>query len=449
MDEISLAAAGYLDANLLAARWQMAITLGAHIILAALGVGMPVLLLIAEWRALRAADPVWRALARRWSKAFAVLFAVGAISGTVLSFELGLLWPDFMRIFGPVIGFPFAMEGFAFFLEAIFVGIYLYGWERLSPWAHWWCGVPVAISGAASAWFVVTVNAWMNSPQGFRLEGDRAVDIDPIAAMLNPATGPQTTHMLVAAYVVSGFLVASVYATALLRGRNTLYVRRGLALSLSLAAVMSCVQLVAGDWAAQRVAATQPIKLASLEGQFKTEAGAPLRIGGLPDPRAGTTRYAIEIPGMLSWLAYRDRDAVVEGLDSFAEDQKPPVVVVHLAFQTMVASGMLMLLVAAIVLVSLIGWRRLPTGKVFLIVVVPCGPVSVLALEAGWVVTEVGRQPWIVHGVARTADMVTASPYVGWLLAITSSLYGLIALGTIVILRQLARDPLPEDARGS
>jgi cytochrome d ubiquinol oxidase subunit I len=334
-------------------------------------------------------------------------------------------------------------------LEAIFVGIYLYGWERLSPWAHWWCGVPIAIAGAASAWFVVTVNSWMNTPQGFRLDGDRAVDIDPIAAMLNPQTGPQTAHMLVAAYVVSGFLIASVYAAALLRGPNTLYARRALALSLSLAAVMSCVQLVAGDWAARRVASTQPIKLASLEGQFKTEAGAPLRIGGLPDPEAKTSHYAIEIPGMLSWLAYGDRDAVVEGLDDFPADQKPPVVVVHLAFQAMVASGMLMLLVSVVVLVSLIYRRRLPTGKGFLVVVMLCGPLSILALEAGWVVTEVGRQPWIVHGVARTANMVTSSPYVGWMLAVTSSLYGLIALGTIVILRQLARDPLPEDARGA
>jgi cytochrome d ubiquinol oxidase subunit I len=434
--------------NLLAARWQMAVTLGSHIILATFGIAMPVLLLVAEWRYLRTGDILWNALARRWSNVFAVLFAVGAISGTVLSFELGLLWPEFMGRFGPVIAFPFAMEGFAFFLEAIFVGIYLYGWDRLGPWTHWLCGWPIAASGAASAWFVVTVNAWMNTPAGFRLEGERAVDIDPTAAMLNPSTGPQTTHMIVAAYLATGFAVAGVYAWFLLRDRTSIYTRRALALGLAMGVVMTPVQWVVGDWAARHVAETQAVKLAAMEGQFQTEAGAPLRIGGIPDEATRTTRFAIEIPGMLSWLAYKDRTAVVKGLDDFPPDDTPPVLVVHLAFQTMMGIAGLLFLISLYVVVAAARRWGLPDGTWFLRTLVVAGPLAFVALEAGWVVTEVGRQPWIVDQVARTTDMVTAAPYVGWLLAATLTIYAAIGAGTIAVLCLLARRPLPEKPSG-
>lgn len=436
------------ELQLLAARWQMAFTLGSHIILATFGIGMPLLLLAAEWRFLRTRDPIWRALAHRWSKVFAVLFAVGAVSGTVLSFELGLLWPDFMASFGAVIAFPFAMEGFAFFLEAVFVGIYLYGWNRLPPWLHWLCGWPIAISGAASAWFVVTVNAWMNTPRGFRFENGRAVDIDPMAAMLNPSTGPQTAHMIVAAYLVTGFLVAGAYAWFTLRHGNSLYRRRAMLLGLTLGAVMAPVQFVTGDWAARVVAKVQPVKLSSLEGQFKTEESAPLRIGGFPNEETRTTRFAIEIPGMLSWLAYGDRHATVKGLDDFPPDATPPVAVVHLAFQAMVGIGSY-LLVLSLYLAWRGGVRRsMPAGRMFLWILVVSGPLSLAALEAGWVVTEVGRQPWIVHETARTRDMVTASPYVGSMLAATIGIYLAIAVGTFATLRLLGRQSLPEDSRG-
>jgi cytochrome d ubiquinol oxidase subunit I len=363
----------------------------------------------------------------------------------VLSFELGLLWPRFMAQFGSVIAFPFAMEGFAFFLEAIFVGIYLYGWNRLSPWLHWWCGVPIAISGAASAWFVVTVNAWMNTPRGFRLVDGHAVDIDPVAAMLNPSTGPQTAHMIVAAYLVTGYLVAGAYALFLLRGGASQYCRRAVALGLTLGTLATPVQFLTGDWAARRVAEVQPIKLAALEGQFATEAGAPLRLGGFPDEATRSTPYAIEVPGMLSLLAYGDRQAVVRGLDDFPADETPPVAVVHLAFQAMVGIGSLL-----VVLSCYLGWRvirrqGLPAGRWFLWTLVAAGPLSLAALEAGWVVTEVGRQPWIVHQVARTADTVTQSPYVTISLFTAVTIYAIIGLGTWAILRLLGRQPLPED----
>lgn len=432
--------------DLLAARVQMAVTLGFHIVVAVLGVGMPLLILAAEALALRTGDATWRALARRWSKAFAVLFATGAVSGTVLSFELGLLWPKWSAAFGSVVGLPFALEGYAFFLEAIFLGIHLYGWDRLSPRAHLWTGVPIVVAGAASAWFVVTVNSWMNCPQGFVLDAaGRATDVDPWHAMLNPATGAQTAHMLVAAYLVTGFLLATPYAWAALRGRAGTYHRRALALSLALGGIAAPVQVVVGDWAAKVVAATQPVKFAAMEGQWRTEARAPLRLGGWPDEEARTTRLALEIPGALSWLAHGDADAVVQGLDDVAPEDRPPTAIVHVAFQAMVAGGAFLLAVAvwagAVALVR----RRLPASRAFLGCVVAAGPVSVVALEAGWVVTEVGRQPWIVQGVMRTADAVTDAPGIPLVLTVTLLLYLVITAGALVVLTRLARRPLPEE----
>ncbi|MGH2809775.1 MAG: cytochrome ubiquinol oxidase subunit I, partial [Actinomycetota bacterium] len=282
---------------LIAARIQMAVSLGFHIIFASIGVGLPVLLLFAEWKANKTGDATWMALARRWSKAFGILFAVGAVSGTVLSFALGLFWPRFMGRWGSVIGLPFALEAFAFFIEAIFLGIYLYGWERLTPRAHWLSGWPVALSGAASAWFVVTANAWMNAPQGFTLGRDgQPTAVDPWKAVFNPGTPVQTTHMILAAYLATGFTVAAVYAMGMLRGRNDDYHRKGLAAGLVLGAVLIGPQIIVGDWAARFVAERQPVKLAALEGQWETVKGAPLRIGGIPNQEKEETPFSLEIP---------------------------------------------------------------------------------------------------------------------------------------------------------
>ncbi len=332
--------------NLLAARLQMAFTLGFHIILACLGVGLPVLMLVAEGLSLRG-DGVWRELARRWSRSFAVLFAIGAVSGTVLSFELGILWPEFMGRWGSVIGLPFTLEGFAFFVEAIFAGIYLYGWDRLSPKVHWLTGIPVAIAGFMSAWFVVTANAWMNSPQGFTLDAEGNVaTADPFAAMMNPATWAQTIHMILAAYMVSGFLVASFYSWKRLRGDESTYVRRALVLGLVLGCVVTPLQIWSGDYAAKVVARTQPVKFAAMEATFETQARAPLHIFGIPDETTGEVYWSIEIPGGLSFLAFSDFDATVQGLNEFAKENRPPVAVVHIAFQIMVGIGSLLLLLA-------------------------------------------------------------------------------------------------------
>ena len=424
---------------LMAARLQMALTLGFHIIFACFGMGLPILLIVAEGRFLKTGDVEWKNLARRWSKGFAVLFAVGAVSGTVLSFELGLLWPKFMGTFGPVIGLPFTLEAIAFFIEAIFAGIYLYGWDRLSPRAHWLSGFPIAIAGLASAVFVVTANAWMNAPLGYTMVGNRVVAAQPVVAMLSTASGPQVVHMLFAAGLVCGFGVAAVYAAARLRGNDSTRVRRGMALGLAMGAICAPLQAVSGDWAARVVAQTQPVKFAALEGQFKSEARAPLRIGGLPDSETETTRYAIEIPGGLSWLAFKDPDHVVPGLDRVPKEDRPPVAVVHLAFQCMIGVGMYLLALAAWTGGSLAIRRKLPTGRPFLWMVVAAGPLAAIGLEAGWVVTEVGRQPWIVQSVMRTREAVTDAPGLGWSLALSIAIYTVLIAGTLVALRHLAR----------
>jgi cytochrome d ubiquinol oxidase subunit I len=433
--------------ELVCARLQMALTLGFHIVFACVGVGFPVLLLAAEGLGIARGDAGWTLIARRWSKAFAVLFAVGAVSGTVLSFELGLLWPAFLARYGAVIGLPFILEGYAFFLEAIFVGIYLYGWSRLSPRLHWLSGVPIALSGVASAAFVVTVNAWMNVPTGFSPREGPVTQVDPVGMMFSPASPPQIAHMVMAAYMVTGFMVAAFYATLRLRGDRGRYTRRAMLAGLALGAVFAVPQAMIGDWAAKTVATTQPVKLAAMEGQFRTEPHAPLRIGGWPDEDARTTRFALEIPGGLSWLAYGDAAHVVVGLDDVPPDRRPPVHVVHLAFQLMVGLGTALV---ALALAAAAGVLRpaLYESRLFLAGVALSGPAAVIAMEAGWVVTEVGRQPWIVQGLMLTRDAVTHAPGIAWSLAASILIYAVLTAGSIAVLKLLARVPLPEEERG-
>lgn len=423
-------------ADLLAARTLMALALGFHILFAVAGIAMPLLMAIAEWRWLRTGQPTWLLLTKRWAQGTAILFAVGAVSGTVLSFLLGLLWPRFMAFAGPIFGLPFALEGFAFFTEAIFLGIFLYGWERVSPWLHWASGVVVALSGALSGVFVVTANAWMNTPAGFRLADGRAVDIDPLAAMLNPSAFGQALHMVLAAYAAVGFAVAGIHAARLLRDPASDFHRKALALALAVGGAAALVEPLSGDLLARQVALTQPVKLAAMEGQFRTERGAPLRIGGLPDVEARETRHALEIPGALSLLAFHDPQATVRGLEEFPRADWPPVVVVHLAFQLMVACGSVMALVALVG--AWLAWRHgaLPDRRWYLRALVACGPLGFVALEAGWTVTEVGRQPWIIQGVMRTAEAVTPVPGLLLPLLATSLLYLLLGFVVLELLRR-------------
>lgn len=416
--------------DLLAARGQMAMSLAFHIIFAVLGIGMPLLMVLAEREWMRTGEPVWLDLAKRWAKGTAILFAVGAVSGTVLSFELGLLWPGFMEYAGAIIGMPFSLEGFAFFTEAIFLGVYLYGWNRLTPRAHWWSGVAVTVSGTISGVFVVLANAWMNAPTGFRLVDGRPVDIDPIAAMLNPAALPQALHMTLAAFAATGIAIAGISAVALRRDPTIRVHRAALRLALWVAVPASLLQVVSGDLSAKFLAKHQPVKLAAMEGHFETARGAALRLGGIPDEAAGTTPYAIEIPKMLSVLAFGDPDAEVQGLNAVPRDEWPPVRITHLAFQVMVGLGTLMAFASLWVVVCWVRRRDVVADRRLLTLLAWLMPAGFIAVEAGWVVTEVGRQPWIIQGVMRTADAVTPMPGLAAPFALFTLLY--LFLGTVV-----------------
>jgi cytochrome bd ubiquinol oxidase subunit I len=433
--------------NLYPARMQMALSLGWHIVFACFGVAFPLITVVAEWLGHRRGDAALSALARTWAKAMGVLFAAGAVSGTLLSFEMGILWPGLMDRFGEVYGFPFVLEGFAFFIEAIFVGVYLFGWDRLSPRAHMLSALPMVVSGMAGAFFVVAANAWMNNPTGFRLDDQgRVVDAQPWAAMFGPSTWPQVVHMLLAAYMVTGFTVASVYAVGMLRGRRDRRHRAGLLLPLAFAAVLTPVQIGVGDWIANTVADNQPAKLAAMEAQYETTAGASLSLGGVYVD--DELRYALEIPSGLSLLIHHDPDGVVEGLEEFPADERPPVNVVHLAYNAMVGLGSALLLLA--LWFGVVWWRRrrIPGTPWFLRAVAVSGVAAVVAMEAGWVTTEVGRQPWTVYGILRTADAVSPAPglYLGFYAVVV--VYVLLTALTVVVLRRLAHrsdTPAPQE----
>ncbi len=432
--------------DLLAARSQMAMSLGFHIIFAVVGIGMPLLMVLAERRWIRGGDPLDLELAKRWSKGTAILFAVGAVSGTVLSFELGLLWPGFMELAGPIIGLPFSLEGFAFFMEAIFLGIYLYGWTRLTPRAHLFAGVMVAISGALSGVFVVIANAWMNTPTGFDLVDGTIANIDPVAAIFNPAAFQQTLHMTLAAYTATGFVVAGIHALLLLREPMNAFHRRALTIGLLVGAPAAILQPISGDISARNITKYQPAKLAAAEALFETRAAAPLTIGGWPDMEKRETRWGIEIPYGLSFLAHGDPNAVVIGLDSIPRADWPHVPTVHLAFQIMVGLGTWLALVSVWSLAVMLRREDVASRPWLLRAIALSAPLGFIAIEAGWVVTEVGRQPWVIHGVLRTADAVTPMPGLVWTFTGFTLLY--LFLGAIVawlLYSQIIRSPREQE----
>jgi cytochrome d ubiquinol oxidase subunit I len=426
--------------NLLAARGQMAISLGFHIIFAEIGIGMPAMMLLAEWRALRSGNTGYAELARRWAKGVAILFAVGAVSGTVLSFELGLLWPRFMSFAGAIIGIPFSLEGFAFFTEAIFLGVYLYARDRIIPSARIAAAAIVAASGAASAVFVVMVNAWMNAPAGVTMETGRIVAVDALAGMHSAAALAQSLHMVLAAYAATGLAVAGIHAFMLLRGAPRAFHSRALRVALAIGVPAAILQPISGDLSARVVAQTQPVKLAALEGQFDTERGAPLRIGGWPDEAAGRTRFALEIPRGLSFAAFHDVNAEVKGLNAFPRRDWPPIAPVHFGFQIMVALGTAMAIVGIWYAWVAFRKRDVENDRALLRALVVIAPFGFLATEAGWIVTEVGRQPWVIQGLQRTSDAVTPMPGLVVPFVVFTLLY--IGLGAIVValIRPMVRD---------
>lgn len=418
--------------DLLAARGQMAISLAFHILFAVAGMAMPFLMVIAEALHLKTGESTWRELAHRWAKGTAILFAIGAVSGTVLSFELSLLWPRFMEHAGPLIGMPFSIEGFAFFIEAIFLGIYLYGWDRIPPRAHIAAGVIVALSGLSSGVIVTAVNAWMNTPAGFTLVEGQFTDLDPWAAVFNPAFPTQALHMAIAAYTSVAFMVLGIHAWRLLKDPQSRFHLRAVQLALPVALVASILQAATGDLAAKHIAEHQPVKLAAAEGHFETTPGASLSLFGWPDEDSAQLRAEVAVPYALSILAFADPDAEVRGLNDFPRDEWPPVAVVYVAFKIMVGAGFAMIALA--LWGSLLAWRKknLPQQRRFLQAAALAAPLGLIAVEAGWVVTEVGRQPWIIRGVMRTADAVTPMPHLDVPFAAFTLLY--LFLGVMVTL---------------
>jgi len=423
------------------ARQMQALSLAVHIPLVCFGIAFPLMVLVMEWIGHRTGDPLYLAIARRWSRIMVALFAVGVITGTILSFEMGLLWPNFTATFGGVFGLGFAVEGFSFFVEAIFIGIYIYGWDRLSPRAHMLSAIPIVLTGFTGSLMVIAVNAWMNHPGGFRLVRGEAVDIDTVDALFgNSYLWHELVHMYLAGYIVTGFVVAGAYAIARLRGRWGRYERTALVVPLTIAALASPVQVLVGDWAARDVADSQPTKLAALEGLGRTEKGAPIHVLGWYHD--GEVKFGIGIPKMLSVLAFHDPNARVEGLDAVAPAERPPVNIVRICFQAMVGIGTLLAALGALVLYMRVRRRRLPEWRWFYYGLAAAGPLSVVALICGWIVTEVGRQPWVVYRVMRTSQAVTDAGGIPVGYATLWIVYLAVGVGVVWILRRLARAPL-------
>ena len=418
--------------DFLAARLQMAFSLGFHIVFACIGMVMPFFMSVAHFYWLKTKKAVYKDVTKAWSKGVAIFFATGAVSGTVLSFELGLLWPTFMEHAGPIFGMPFSLEGTAFFIEAIALGFYLYGWDKLNPWFHWVTGVVVGISGLLSGILVVAANAWMNSPAGFDFVDGKYLNIDPIKAMFNDAWFSQALHMSVAAFVSTGFAVAGVHALMILRGRNVLFHSKAFKIAAVFGTVAACLQPISGDISAKDVAHRQPAKLAAMEAHFHTERNAPLIIGGIPDIANKRVDYAIKIPGLLSFMTTGDFNGEVKGLDVIPKEDQPPVAVTHYAFQIMVGLGMAMVFIALLYFIALWKKRQWLKSNWLLKLFVIATPMGFIALEAGWTVTEVGRQPWIINGVMRTADAATPMPGIAYSFYLFTAVY--ISLAIIVSL---------------
>jgi cytochrome d ubiquinol oxidase subunit I len=441
LHQLAAAAMTPAQSYLLQARQMQALSFSVHIPLVCFGIAFPTLLLFVEWLYLRSGDPLYRTLARRWTNVMVAVFAAGVVTGTILSFEMGLLWPAFTATFGSVFGLGFAVEGFSFFLEAIFIGIYVYGWNRLSPRLHFATGIPIVIAGFTGSLMVISVNGWMNHPSGFRLSQGKAVDVHPFQALFeNAYFWHELIHMYVAGYIVTGFLLAAAYAVLRLRGRWSRYEQTALAIPLTIAALASLVQVPVGDWSGREVARYQPTKLAAIEGLAETTDGAPIHLLGWYSD--GRVKYGVRIPKLLSLLADHQANARVQGLDVVPTADRPPVNVVRFAFQTMVGIGTLLALLALIYLAVRTRKHRLPRSTWFYRAVALAGPLSVVALISGWVTTEVGRQPWVVYRVMRTSQAVTGARGIPVGYGTLVLVYVLLIAAVAWILWRLARKPL-------
>ena len=434
--------------DMLEARQMQALSLGVHIPIVCFGIAFPAMFLFVEGLYLRTGDPTYKALAKRWSKVALTLFAVGVVTGTILSFEFGLLWPEFMATFGEVFGVAFGLEGISFFVEAIFIAIYVYGWDKLPRRTHFLTGIPIVLSGFAGSLNVIAVNGWMNNPEGFDVVGGRVTNPRPWDALINTNMWHELIHMYLAGYIVAGFIVAGVYAFAWLKGKRDPYHRTALVVTLAFASLAAPVQVIVGDWAARTVAEEQPVKLAAFEGLTRTQEGAPFTVGGVFDEDEQRVRWGIEIPRMLSLLAHHDPNARVTGLDSVPAEDRPPVNVVRTSFQVMVTIGTGLALLGTVFFVTWLRKRRLPRSKWFYRAVMAAGPLSFVALISGWITTEVGRQPWIVYEVMRTEQAVTSADGLEVGYAILVAVYLALAAAVVWLLRRLASKPPSSEVEG-
>ena len=414
--------------NLDAARLQMAFTLIFHIVFACIGMVMPFFMVVSHKKWLNTGNPVYLKLTKAWQKGVAIFFVTGAVSGTALSFELGLLWPGFMEHAGPIIGMPFSLEGAAFFVEAIALGFYLYGWDKISPKFHWFTGVIVGVAGVASGILVVSANGWMNAPSGFDYVDGQFLNIDPVKAFLNPAWFTQALHMVLAAFTATGFAVAGIHAYQVIKDKQKDLHKKAFKIAITFGAIAAILQPISGDLSAKDVAERQPVKLAAMEAHYETTKGAPLYIGGIVDQEKKEVNYKIAIPKALSFLAFGDFNAEVKGLNDFPEDEIPNVAIVHYAFQTMVGLGTILLLAGLFFFFSNYKKKKWLTKKIFWKLFVPLTPLGFIALEAGWIVTEVGRQPWIIHKIMRTKDAVTPVPGIVYSFYLYLTLYSMLTI---------------------
>ena len=414
--------------NIDAARLQMAFTLIFHIVFACIGMVMPFFMIVSHKKWLNTKDETYLRLTKEWQKGVAIFFVTGAVSGTALSFELGLLWPEFMEHAGPIIGMPFSLEGAAFFVEAVALGFYLYGWNKISPKFHWFTGIIVGVAGVASGILVVSANGWMNAPSGFDYIDGKFLNIDPVQALLNPAWFTQALHMVLAAFTATGFAVAGVHALQILRNKNKELNIKAFKIAITFGAIAAILQPISGDLSAKDIAKRQPVKLAAMEAHYETSKGVPLYIGGIVDHENQEVNYKIEIPNALSFLAFGDFNAEVKGLNDYPEDEIPNVPIVHYAFQIMVGIGGALLLAGLAFFFINAKKKKWMDSKLFWKAFVLLTPAGFIALEAGWIVTEVGRQPWIIHKIMKTKDAVTPMPGIEYSFYMYVVLYSILTI---------------------
>lgn len=423
--------------NLDAARLQMAFTLIFHIVFACIGMVIPFFMIVSHKKWLNTRNPIYLTLTKSWQKGVAIFFVTGAVSGTALSFELGLLWPEFMKHAGPIIGMPFSLEGAAFFVEAVALGFYLYGWNKLPEKFHWFTGVIVGIAGVSSGILVVSANGWMNAPSGFDYINGEFLNIDPIKALLNPAWFTQALHMTLAAFTATGFAVAGIHAFQVYRNKHPELHKKAFKIAITFGAIAALLQPISGDLSAKDIAERQPAKLAAMEAHYNTEKGVPLYIGGIVNTETQEVNYKLEIPNALSFLAFGDFNAEVKGLNDFPEDERPNVAIVHYAFQIMVGLGTLLLFAGLFFFISL-KKKKWKLNKRYWILFTVLAPMGFIALEAGWIVTEVGRQPWIIHNIMKTKDAVTPMPGMVYSFYLYVAVYSILTVAvTWLMTRQI------------